>query len=44
MLNLSEQRIVVIGAGFLGRQVVNQLIAAGQIPKKLPFLGLKIVI
>ncbi|MFN7554629.1 GDP-L-fucose synthase family protein [Microcystis sp.] len=36
MLNLSEQRIVVTGgAGFLGLQVVNQLIASGANPEKI---------
>lgn len=36
MRNLSEQRIVVTGGGgFLGRQVVNQLIEAGANPEKI---------
>ncbi|BAU63213.1 GDP-fucose synthetase [Stanieria sp. NIES-3757] len=36
MLSLSEQRILVTGgAGFLGKQVINQLIVAGANPDKI---------
>jgi len=36
MINLSDKRILVTGgAGFLGKQVVEQLILAGAVPDKI---------